>query len=237
MNIGLFKTPKLSTVLTTLYFSGVVISACVLNALQADASHHALIETYRMVGVTLFTGIIALYFTARAKTERVVYLYSQESNAETLNNAAADQSLIDPTAVTSIVQSKKDVPQRVLNELCNRVGAGQGAIYTNRNGLLELTQGYALGYDRESVSYNIGQGIVGRVAADGWRVCLDNVPDGYISVYSGLGNSSPTQLVIVPIKDDGEVKGVIEIACFQKLNEPTVNHIEECAHKIANAIF
>jgi hypothetical protein len=237
MNIGLLKKPKLSTVLTTLYFSGVVISACVLNSLQANTSHQALIETYRMVGVTLFTGIIALYFTARTRIERIVYLYNREANVEALNQAAADHSLIEPAAVAAIVQSKKDVPQRVLNELCNRVGAGQGAIYTNRGGLLQLTQGYALGYERETVSYNIGEGIVGRVAADGWRLCLDNVPEGYVTVYSGLGNSSPTQLVLIPMKNNGEVTGVLEIACFQKLNEETLSHIEECAGKIANAIF
>ena len=237
MNIGLLKKPRISTMLTTLYFCGVIISACVLYTLQGDSSQQALLETYRVVGVTLFAGIVALYFTARTRVERVVYLTRKEANVERLNRAAADESLIDTAAVKSIVDSKKDVPQRVLNEICNRVGAGQGAIYTNRNGLLELTQGYALGYDRQSASYNIGEGIVGRVAAEGWRLCLDRVPDGYITVFSGLGNSSPTQLVLTPVKSNEEVKGVIEIACFQPLNEQTLNHIDECAGAIATAIF
>lgn len=237
MNIGFFKKPKIATVLTTLYFCGVVISACVLYILQNDPSPQAMLQTYRVVGVTLFVGIVALYFTARTRVERVIYLNRKEVSTDQLNKATTDRSLIDTAAVTSIVNSKKNVPQRVLNEICNRVGAGQGAIYTNRNGLLELTQGYALGYERQSVSYNLGEGIVGRVAAEGWRLCLDRVPDGYINVFSGLGNSSPTQLVLAPVKQNDEVKGVIEIACFQPLNEQTLNHIDECAGAIATAIF
>jgi hypothetical protein len=237
MNIGLFKKPRLSTLLTTLYFCGVVISASVLHMLQMEATEHAIHLTYRVVAVTLFTGIVALYFTARIRVERVVYINRKEGSTTVRRQSDTDQSLIDTDAVTSIVNSKKDVPQRVLNEICNRVGAGQGAIYTNRNGLLELTQGYALGHERHSVSYNLGEGIVGRVAAEGWRLCLDRVPEGYINVFSGLGNSSPTQLVLAPVKDNDQVKGVIEIACFQPLNEETLNHIDECAGAIAGAIF
>jgi hypothetical protein len=237
MNIGLFRKPKLSTLLTTLYFCGVVISASVLHMLQLNATPHAIYLTYRVVAVTLFTGIVALYFTARVRVERVVYLTRKESDKANRVQSVTAQSLIDPTAVTSIVNSKKDVPQRVLNEICNRVGAGQGAIYTNRNGLLELTQGYALGHERHAVSYNLGEGIVGRVAAEGWRLCLDRVPEGYITVFSGLGNSSPTQLVLAPVKDNEQVRGVIEIACFQPLNEETLNDIDECAGAIAAAIF
>ena len=224
--------------MTTLYFCGVVISASVLQMLQSDATPHAIYLTYRVVAVTLFTGIVALYFTARIRIERVVYLNRKDGTTTVRSQSVADHSLIDPAAVSSIVDSKKDVPQRVLNEICNRVGAGQGAIYTNRNGLLELTQGYALGYERQSVSYNIGEGIVGRVAAEGWRLCLDRVPEGYITVFSGLGNSSPTQLVLAPVKDSkDQVRGVIEIACFQPLNQETLNHIDECAGAIAGAIF
>src|SRR5690349_20402680 len=98
MNIGLLKKPKISTLLTTLYFCGVVISACVLFSLQGDNSRQALQETYRVVGVTLFAGIIALYFSARTRVERVVYLTRKEANVEQLNKGTADQSLIDPVA-------------------------------------------------------------------------------------------------------------------------------------------
>jgi hypothetical protein len=76
------------------------------------------------------------------------------------------------------------------------------------------------------------------VAAEGWRLCLDNVPEGYITVYSGLGNSSPTQLVLAPMRDENKVvQGVIEIACFQKLDEQTLNDLERCGNAIATAIF
>lgn len=214
-----------------------MISACVLYTLQFNKSPQALLETYRIVGVTLLTGIIALFFTARTRVERIVYLNRREVSTENHSKSATDQSLIDPTALATIIDSRTDVAQRALNEICRRVGAGQGAIYTKRNGLLELTHGYAIGQERLSTTYNLGEGIVGRVAVEGTRLCLDSVPAGYITVYSGLGNASPRQLVLTPLKEDNQIKGVIEIAAFTSLNERTLNDIEECAAAIATAIY
>lgn len=238
MNIGLFRKPKVATVLTTLYFTGVLASAYVLYASGTSGSMHAFVISGRITGVTFFIGIVALYFTARMRTERVVYLDRKKTNT-TVNTGPAteEQNLIDVSAITTIVESKDDVPQRVLNEICKRVGAGQGAIYTLRDGALSLTHGYAMGIARQSISYQPGEGMVGRVAADGTRLCIDNVPEGYITVYSGLGSSSPTQLALIPIKNGERVTGVLEIAAFTPLNETTLIRLEECAAAMAVTIF
>lgn len=237
MNIGLHKRPKLATLLTTIYFIGVLISACVLYMLQYESSEHAVWMTYRIVGVTMFIGIISIYYTARSRDERVIYLDSKkEENVETSTANEKTESVIDNNTIRQIIDSGERVPQRVLNEICNRVGAGSGAIYANVNGSLELKYGYAL--DKTlSISYGFGEGLVGRVAAEGKRLYLDQLPEGYITVVSGLGNSSPRRLALVPVKAEDRLAGVLEIATFSDLNESTLAHLEESAEAIASTIY
>lgn len=237
MNIGLHKRPRLATLLTTVYFIGMLISACVLYMLQFDMSQHAVWITYRIVGVTMFTGIIAIYYTARSRNERVIYLDKRKEGTQNTSGTTENaESIIDHNTIREIIDSGERVPQRVLNELCNRVGAGIGAIYANVNGKLELKYGYALDKDM-SLTYSFGEGLVGRVAAEGKRLYLDQLPEGYITVVSGLGNSSPRRLALVPVKADNRLAGVMEIATFSDLNESTLVHLEESAGAIASTIY
>ena len=227
MNIGLHKRPRLETVLTTIYFAGVLASACMLYLLQFELSVQAVEICYRVVGTTLFTGIMSIYFTARSKDERVVYLDKKnEAVADSKGNSNDLRTQLDDNVLKEIVKSSNNVPQRVLNEICNMVGAGQGAIYTNDDGELKLKYGYAVN-SAIATSYKIGEGLVGRVAAEGKYLYLDELPEGYITVFSGLGNTTPTRLALVPIQS-----GVIEIATFTDINVSTLKHIEESCLEI-----
>lgn len=232
MNIGIHKRPRLETVLTTIYFAGVLISACILYMLQFNPSPQAVEISYRIIGVTFFTGIMTIYFTARAREERVVYLEKKnDAFVEEKSDADEKETQLDDLAIKEIIKSSNNVPQRVLNEICNKVGAGQGAIYTTNDGELKLKYGYALN-STITTSYRVGEGLVGRVAAEGKYLYLDELPEGYITVFSGLGNASPRRLALVPVKSESGVKGVIEIATFSDLNETTLKHLEECVGSI-----
>jgi len=241
MNIGLLRRPKLPTVLTTMYFSGALISAGVLYSLPHDLSDHSIQQTYRIIGVTLFIGIIALFYTARDKKRTVVYLERKkelEREKAKQNTAAAgnEASVLSDVAIATIVNSRDSVPQRVLNELCTCLGAGCGAIYAYSGGTLNLKYGYAVTNEVHSISYDLGEGLVGRVGAEGKSLYLDEVPKGYITVFSGLGNASPSHLALVPVVIEGKVKGVIEIATFTSINEPTLRHLEQVGTTIASTI-
>ncbi len=78
--------------------------------------------------------------------------------------------------------------------------------------------------------------MIGQSAANGSTLYVDDVPEGYIKIVSGLGSASPKYLLIVPIGKDGQVFGVIEIASFTEITEDQRKFVEEAAQLIAEKI-
>jgi methyl-accepting chemotaxis protein len=75
------------------------------------------------------------------------------------------------------------------------------------------------------------------VAASGKSVYIDEVPEGYINIISGLGTSSPRYLLITPLTKGGDVKGVLEVATFQPLTERKRKQLEEMASMLAQRLI
>lgn len=81
-------------------------------------------------------------------------------------------------------------------------------------------------------TFEIGEGIVGQVAKNKKILFIDNVPDNYIKILSGLGEGTPRNLLFIPIIHDEQTIAIIEYASFV---EPP-NHYDKIFASIANKI-
>src|ERR1043165_9130697 len=115
MNISMHKRPRLGTVFTTIYFAGVLATTAVMYL-------HSNEPWYSVVGVTFFSGIVAIYFTARSREEIVVYLEKREEKKTKEEKSSTSGSQLEGIDINT------SYPQHVLNEICKALGAGQGAI-------------------------------------------------------------------------------------------------------------
>ena len=100
-----------------------------------------------------------------------------------------------------------------------------------------LTGCYA--YDRKKkVNKEIrpGQGLVGQCWQEKESIYLVEVPQEFINIRSGLGDSSPDCIFIVPLKVNEEVYGVIELASFQELEEFEREFVETLSESVASSI-
>jgi len=102
---------------------------------------------------------------------------------------------------------------------------------------LELVSAFA--YDRKRFlkkSFEPGEGLIGACAAEKDTIFLAVVPDEYIEVDSGLGGTKPNSILLIPLKIEGEILGVIELASLKQFSKNEIEFVEKLAESIASTL-
>ncbi|MBV8757989.1 MAG: HAMP domain-containing protein, partial [Deltaproteobacteria bacterium] len=145
---------------------------------------------------------------------------------------------------TRMLQGQRDlltVARQILNELAPLVNAHHGAFYmteTDEEGqVLRLFASYAY-QERKHIAnvWRFGQGLVGQAALEGKRIVISKVPADYIAITSALGDAPPHSIVVVPILFEGEVKGVIELASFEKYSSIQLAFLDQMLESLGIVI-
>jgi methyl-accepting chemotaxis protein len=67
-------------------------------------------------------------------------------------------------------------------------------------------------------------------------VYLTDVPQNYVRITSGLGDANPTSVLIVPLKVNDQIFGVVEIASFSVFEAFEIEFVQKIAESIASTI-
>ena len=127
----------------------------------------------------------------------------------------------------------------IIRYVVKYMGANQGGIFLlvnheNEEPYLELMACYA--YERKKIMEKrvaIGEGLLGQCVLEKQTVNMRRLPENYIRITSGLGEAPPSNLVIVPLKINEEIQGVMEIASFRKFEQFQIDFLEKLAENIA----
>ena len=248
---GLFNDRyNVNLILAVLFVLGIGCSLYFIYSLPAnlhlsEGFQPEFIPVYGSLAVTFLFAIAAIFSAMRHQKEVVVFrdrsLTTEKTDREADQSGKTTISL--DSVRTSILQApdQKELLITALQIISKQLDVGQGALYVvqEEGGKrhIQLTSGYALTIGESTViRYEFGEGLIGQSVAGGKTLYIDDVPDGYIRILSGLGSASPNYLLIVPIKKQDQVKGAIELATFAGLSEDQRKFVEEAAQLIAEKI-
>ncbi len=143
---------------------------------------------------------------------------------------------------TRMLQGQRDlssVASTILSELTPLVSAQHGAFYAmtgssdTTDPVLSLQAGYGFEERRQlSTSFRLGEGLVGQCAKEQKRILLTEVPSDYVRINSGLGASTPLNIVVLPVIFEGSVRAVIELASFTTFTETHLTFLDQLTESI-----
>ncbi|HAN77602.1 MAG TPA: hypothetical protein DCQ31_07420 [Bacteroidales bacterium] len=129
----------------------------------------------------------------------------------------------------------------VIINLVKYLKANQGGLFVVEENMddkyLELRAAYA--YNRKKYlekRIRIGEGLIGMCALEKFTMHMTEIPENYIEIESGLGDANPSVLLIVPLKVENDVLGVIELAGFNKFSSFEIELAERIAENVAASL-
>jgi methyl-accepting chemotaxis protein len=136
----------------------------------------------------------------------------------------------------------KNLSQSALNYLIKYLNMNQGGVFLinesdENHKYLELMAAYAFGRVKYlDKQIRIGEGLVGQAYLERQTIFLTEIPDEFVNIRSGLGDSAPRCIIIVPFSHNEKIEGVFEFASFKKLQKFEIEFLEKCAQSFASVV-
>ena len=139
------------------------------------------------------------------------------------------------------INNAQELYNSVIKFVVKYTGSNQGGLFVltddDQNQQLELVSCYA--YERKkflSRKVDIGQGMIGQCFLEKEKIHLVEIPDDYVNITSGLGAANPTSLLLIPLKTNDVVYGVLELASFNTYKNFEIEWVERLAESIASTV-
>lgn len=245
---------NLTLIFLMLYLVGMVFSAFMLFNIKTkfiydlhilEVSDSGIADSYLfpvfiVTGMTMFIGLITLYFSRKAEEAEVIYVEkTKEEIIEEEKQKEEEASKNDKISIQDIKPflkgnktTDKENLKELLSTICNKLEASQGAFFldnsTDEVKKMSLAASYALILpESRTIEFEYGEGLVGQVAKENMPLHLTEIPEGYVKIVSGLGGSQPSHLLILPVSNGDKVAGILEIASFTPFTKNDINHLEK----------
>ena len=140
-------------------------------------------------------------------------LAKKEAEVVVINLEAEVQSIIP----TESFNNKTAFTEQLLSNIAKKFDITQGIMFLKEleSNKFTFLAGYAYFSEEEPREFIEGETLSGQVAKNKVVLNLNNIPDNYITILSGLGKGSPNHLMIIPvINSANECLGIIELASF-----------------------
>lgn len=135
----------------------------------------------------------------------------------------------------------EDLGSHLIVDLVEYLNASQGALFVlkeeDSENYLELLSTYANKRKKYiDKKIQIGEGLMGQAFDEGKTIYMTDIKTDHYNIQTGLGESKPSCLLIVPLKDEDKIEGIIEIASLNELQKHQIEFVESIGESIASSL-
>lgn len=213
-----------STLLTIMYTLWAVVAG--LSVAAALVISGNIVKTLREVKQTISDISQGGNLTQRivVRTHDEVGDLGQETNL-LLDTVQEQNQLKDRVAsIATLLQnptSLEGLSRLFLNQVAILLEAPYGVLYAMKENRLIRVAAYAADGEKErslgKVSIAPGEGLVGQSAIEKRVLQMNDLPQNYIRISSGLGDASAASLTVAPVVFEGKTIAVIELASMKPI--------------------
>ncbi len=147
------------------------------------------------------------------------------------------------TILRDSYENLEELSFQIVQFLVNYLNANQGGLFIKdeqadgEKATFSLHAAYA--YSRrkhKKRTFELGEGLVGTCAIEKKPIHLTEIPQDYIKITSGLGHATPSSLLLIPLMQEEQILGVVEIASFHEFAEHELEFMDKIAETIASTI-
>lgn len=202
---------------------------------------------YYILGVMFLAGISASFYllitsnnnknkaAVEKESEEILFEDTKDFSAEeerAISQRAKQEIETIKSDLSSLVNqdglSYKDKIDKLIWKLCDHFEISQALLYTKgeEKGRFNLIASYAFIASDNDLKYIVaGEGLAGQAVIDGAPYFVNDIPQGYLKVVSGLGESLPKTLLIIPCMQEAEVQTVFELSSLQEYSKSKFEEI------------
>jgi hypothetical protein len=153
--------------------------------------------------------------------------------------------------MTKVIELLRASLHKSLDDICNDsivfltkyINANQGGLFLLNNDNpeaqhLSLKGMYAYNKRKHiSKEISVTEGLLGECLMGASTIYMTDVPKNYVQITSGLGEATPTAIILIPLITNDTKIGVIELAAFSKYEPYQILFLEKVAETIAGMLL
>ncbi len=194
-------------------------------------------------GLILFLlSYIRKTFDQQKETENQI----RDSNLELEKISALNEQknwlLSGATVINEVMRGEQEIDElatNIISGICNYINSPTGGLYivNQIKHTIKFEGGYAW-HNSKTIrhEYHFGEGMVGQAAVEQQPKLLEHIPSDYIKIHSGLGESVPTSIYLIPIVFEENTIAVIELGLTKKPDESTLLFLNTITESIGVGI-
>jgi signal transduction histidine kinase/DNA-binding response OmpR family regulator/CHASE3 domain sensor protein len=134
-------------------------------------------------------------------------------------------------------QRTEQLGDNILQFLARYLDAHAGAVFIGNRDIYRRVSTYGVPADANIPErFMPKEGLLGQAAVEGRPFIIRDVPDGYLTVSSALGQDKPRHLVISPASVDGAVNAVVELGFINPVSEDVLALLEQASESVGVAV-